>query len=232
MNRMLPWAVVAVISLSFSGATQAGCKVLDPELQGSYSGACGSDGFAEGLGAASGKAEYTGGFHAGKKQGHGVKLWPSGDRYVGEFVDDRKEGQGIYSFGVRSPWAGDRHIGGYRNDRRNGYGIYEWSSGERFEGQWENDAMTGPPTAMALQRARHLKAVKDAVMKSGVTVCRDLPLGVGGKETMRGHVGAVSTANNSIAIILERAPSQLFNGAAVKAGDTVWDAAINWEPCN
>ncbi|RKZ38800.1 MAG: hypothetical protein DRQ41_11505, partial [Gammaproteobacteria bacterium] len=40
--------------------------------------------------------------------------WPSGERYEGEFVDDKRNGQGIMT----------------------------WPSGERYEGKWKNDKMS------------------------------------------------------------------------------------------
>src|SRR5687767_8279771 len=85
-----------------------GCKVLDPELQGSYDGGC-VNGYAEGRGEARGRATYIGAFSAGRKHGKGVKTWPAtGDRYEGDFVEDRKHGTGTYAWGSRSPAAGER----------------------------------------------------------------------------------------------------------------------------
>ena len=82
------------------------CRVLDPELQGTYAGPC-VNGLAEGEGVATGTAEYRGGFQAGRKHGHGVKTWPNGDRYEGEFVADGKDGYGVYVWG-QGPWQGER----------------------------------------------------------------------------------------------------------------------------
>lgn len=82
-----------------------GCKVLDPELQGTYAGGC-VNGLADGSGEATGTARYQGAFKAGKKHGKGVKTWPdTGDRYEGDFVEDRKQGAGTYVWGSRSAWA-------------------------------------------------------------------------------------------------------------------------------
>jgi hypothetical protein len=105
------------------------CRVLDPELQGAYSGPCAA-GLAQGRGTAIGSAEYRGEFQAGRKHGKGVKTWSNGDRYEGDFLEDRKEGAGIYVWG-RGPWAGERYEGGYVDDRRHGFGVYRWPSGDR-----------------------------------------------------------------------------------------------------
>ncbi|HEY6509673.1 MAG TPA: hypothetical protein VIY56_16740, partial [Vicinamibacterales bacterium] len=134
-------------------AAQAQCKVLDPELQDSYTGGC-KAGLAEGQGEASGMAQYTGEFKAGRKHGKGVKTWASGDRYEGDFVEDRKEGTGTYTWGRGSVWAGQKYSGDYRADRRHGRGVHEWPGGERYDGPWENDVITGPATPTMIARTR------------------------------------------------------------------------------
>ena len=91
-TRMLALLACFAAALFPLGASaQTGCRVLDPELAGNYQGGC-KDGLADGYGEAKGSAEYRGDFRAGRKHGKGVKTWPSGDRYEGEFVEDRKEG--------------------------------------------------------------------------------------------------------------------------------------------
>src|SRR5688500_16617172 len=77
---LLAYLIRALTPIFFRHAVhaQSPCRVLDPELQGSYRGPC-VNGLAEGEGAASGAAEYRGSFRGGRKHGHGVKTWPNGD---------------------------------------------------------------------------------------------------------------------------------------------------------
>jgi len=180
MGRLTDWrmGLLLVCVAFFSADAHAACRVLDPELQGSYVGHC-VNGLAEGMGIAKGSAEYVGEFKGGRKHGWGVKVWPSGDRYVGQFVDDAKQGMGLYVHGPGSPWAGDSYSGEWVADRRNGRGVYQWASGERYEGTWDNDRMTGPPTPMAIQRGRHQRAVERYVKKPGIKVCREVSVGIG-----------------------------------------------------
>ena len=74
------WPVLALAVSSAAAQAPPKCIVLDPELQGSYAGAC-ANGKAEGQGTARGRAAYVGEFHEGRKHGRGVKTWPWGDRY-------------------------------------------------------------------------------------------------------------------------------------------------------
>ena len=69
-------ALTPILLLLATVAQAQTCRVLDPELQGTYAGPC-VNGLAEGEGVARGQAEYRGGFQAGRKHGHGVKTWPN-----------------------------------------------------------------------------------------------------------------------------------------------------------
>ena len=73
--KQLLFFLIAILPISAFGQ----CRVLDPELQGSYTGGC-ANGLAEGEGMASGSAQYSGGFQQGKKHGKGAKTWANGDR--------------------------------------------------------------------------------------------------------------------------------------------------------
>jgi hypothetical protein len=242
-------AALAVFPLGASG--QTACRVLDPELAGVYRGGCKdglaegygeakgvlaegygeAKGAAEGFGEAKGAAEYRGDFHAGRKHGKGVKTWPSGDRYEGEFVEDRKEGAGKYTWSARGPSAGESYSGAYLNDLRHGYGVYEWPSGDRYEGPWANDAVTGPPTPMMIARARAKTETLAAVGKPGVKVCRVLQVGIAVRDLIRGVVTVVE--GDRIEVRIDdpgRQPHMIDNKPLVK-GMTIWSTAAEWTPC-
>ena len=222
------WAV-AVFLLFVSSAQAQGCRVLDPELQGRYAGPC-VNGLAEGHGSASGVAQYEGGFKAGRKHGKGVKTWPSGDRYEGDFVEDRKEGVGAYAWG-RGKWAGERYEGAFNNDRRNGFGVYRWPSGDVYAGPWKDDAFAGPPTQMMQARAQFEKEARAAVAKEGQKVCREMQVGIGGRDWIRGVV--VSIGKEQVAVRIDDPGTNQNVIAEVEArkGDVLWDAPQNWTPC-
>jgi len=220
---------VPIFLLFAFGAMAQECRVFDPELQATFAGAC-VNGLAEGEGFAAGSAEYRGGFRAGRKHGKGVKTWPNGDRYEGEFADDARHGTGVYVWG-RGPWAGERYEGGYANDRRNGYGTYRWRSGDVYAGPWENDMATGPPTPMMLARAKFEEEARLAVAKEGTRVCREMPVGIGGWEWVKGTV--VSLSGNLAGVRIDDPGKQphAIAGAEVGRGDVVWDAPHFWTPC-
>jgi hypothetical protein len=203
------------ILLCFAFSVQAQpCKVLDPELQGIYSGAC-VNGLAEGEGFAKGSAEYRGGFKAGRKDGRGVKTWPNGDRYEGEFVADRGKG----------PWQGERYDGAFAGDRREGYGIYWWPNGDVYAGPWGADTATGPGTEMMRSRAKHASEARTAVAKRGQRVCREVAFGIGGRDWLRGEV--VDVEGDYVGVRIEEAG----RAGIYPRGEVLWDAAPAWTPC-
>jgi hypothetical protein len=220
-------AILANIVFLSDGRAQE-CRVLDPELQGAYAGGC-AGGLAEGAGYARGSAEYRGGFRAGRKHGHGTKTWPNGDRYEGGFVEDRKEGAGVYLFG-RGPWAGERYEGEFLNDRRHGHGVYRWASGDVYAGPWEADRAIGAPTPMMLARAQFEREAR-AALAPGQKVCREMPVGIGGREWLRGMVTGVS--DDRIAVRIDDAGEHphVIAHAAIHKGDVVWTTYTEWTPC-
>ncbi|HEX5633024.1 MAG TPA: hypothetical protein VFX50_07340 [Gemmatimonadales bacterium] len=203
--------------------------MLDPELQGAYAGGCVA-GLAEGVGHARGSAEYRGEFRAGSKHGRGVKTWPNGDRYEGAFAEDRKEGRGVYVFG-RGPWAGERYEGAFLADRRHGHGVYRWATGDVYEGPWEADRAVGPPTPMMLARAQFEREAQAALSKPGQKVCREMPVGIGGHDWVRGTVTDFAAERVAVRIDDAGRHPHVIAEAEIRAGDVVWTPYAGWTPC-
>jgi hypothetical protein len=205
------------------------CRVIDPELQGVYSGPC-VNGLAEGYGHAAGTAEYTGEFKAGMKHGQGVKTWPNGDRYEGSFVDDRKQGAGTYTWG-RGPWQGERYEGAYHADKRHGFGVYRWPSGDVYSGPWTDDALSGYATPMMAARAKFEEESRKAVARPGQKVCREMAVGIARSEWLRGMVVGVSEDKVGVRIDEPGSQPHVIANAEVRKGDVVWDQPYGWTPC-
>ena len=205
------------------------CKVLDPELRGGYAGPC-VNGFAQGEGYASGIATYRGGFKAGRKDGEGVKTWPSGDRYQGGFADDRKQGHGVYTWG-RGPWQGERYEGEFDHDRRNGLGTYHYASGDVYTGEWKDDVPVGAPTPMMLAQRRFRAESRKAVAKQGQIVCRAMRVGIAEREWIRGTVIGVHGDKVEIRIDAPGSHGETISGIELKKDGVVWDEPYGWTPC-
>lgn len=204
------------------------CKVLDLELIGEYVGSCDDDGLADGyatIRSSKGRANYTGQFKRGMKNGFGVKTWPNGDVYAGSFVNDYKEGDGIYRWGNESPSRGDVYIGQFRRDLRWGLGVYHWANGDEFSGEWQADKYLGFVTPMQQIQIKQDQALAQA-LQPGVTVCRNLnPPDPPGPDLIIGQVRELQGDILVVDIIRGKRP----DGAPSRS---LRDDYRNWIPCN
>ncbi len=81
-------------------------------------------------------AKYVGEFKNGKRNGQGTYTWRDGTwvvgaKYVGEFKNDEANGQGTCT------WSdGRKYVGEWKDDERNGQGTQTWPSGQKYEGEW------------------------------------------------------------------------------------------------
>jgi len=223
------WGLTPIfLFLSFAAVAQE-CKVLDPELQGSYAGSC-KDGLAEGVGHAQGSAQYDGEFQAGRKHGKGVKNWPNGDRYEGEFAEDRREGRGRYTWG-RGHWAGESYEGDYVGDKRQGEGTYHFATGDVYKGPWSEDKIAGYATPMMLARRKFEEEAKKAVAVEGRKVCREMSVGIALSQWIRGTVVGVSGDQVGVRVDDPGTYRHMVAGVELQKDDVVWDTPTEWIPC-
>jgi hypothetical protein len=96
---------------------QEECKVLKPEISGSYTGKC-KKGLADGKGKAVGRDIYEGQFNEGVPWGKGTYTWANGDVYAGEWKNGLRDGEGDFTFKISEKdttvnglWANDRYLG-------------------------------------------------------------------------------------------------------------------------
>ncbi len=87
------------------------------------------------------QASYSGGCKDGKAEGRGTAKGSA--VYVGEFHEGKKQGRGVKTWG----W-GDRYDGDFLNDAKHGMGRYTWGArsafaGDRYEGGFANDKRNG-----------------------------------------------------------------------------------------
>ena len=75
--------------------------------------------------------------------GQGTKILSNGDKYVGQYKDGTRHGQGTYTFNS----LGHKYVGQYKDGKMNGQGTYFLSDGSKwYEGQWKDGKMHGQGT--------------------------------------------------------------------------------------
>ena len=72
----------------------------------------------------------------------GTATWPDGEKYVGEYKDNKKNGKGTYT------WPdGRKYVGEWKDNKRNGQGTNTWPDGQKYVGEWKDDKRHGQGTA-------------------------------------------------------------------------------------
>lgn len=112
MNYRL-FLILFLIAGNLVFAQENGCKVLKPEISGSYSGGC-KDGLANGKGVARGTDYYEGQFSKGMPSGKGMYKWADGTYYEGHWENGIRQGSGkmVYRDStVTGYWKDDIYAG-------------------------------------------------------------------------------------------------------------------------
>lgn len=74
----------------------------------------------------------------GKRWSHGIFINRHSDKYDGEWVDDKRSGNGQYSWS-----SGDIYDGEWKNGTMEGHGAFRWANGDSYVGQWKSGRMDG-----------------------------------------------------------------------------------------
>ena len=82
--------------------------------------------------------KYAGEFKDGKLSGNGTYSYADGDKYTGEFKVDRLNGQGSYNFAY-----GGKYIGEFKDGQFSGLGSYIFDDGRKYTGEWKEYKLNG-----------------------------------------------------------------------------------------
>ena len=63
-------------------------------------------------------------------------IWSDGDKYVGEFKDDKLNGQGTYTH-----VSGPKYVGKFKDGQKHGKGVMTFPDGTVKKGKWEFDKL-------------------------------------------------------------------------------------------
>jgi SH3-like domain-containing protein len=82
--------------------------------------------------------KYVGEFQDGVRVGQGLMTFPDGTKYLGNWRHDKPDGQGKLSLAGKYEYVGE-----FKNGVRHGQGTLKTIDGKRYKGQWENDVPHG-----------------------------------------------------------------------------------------
>ena len=83
---------------------------------------------------------YKGDVENGKPNGLGVIINTNKGKYVGEWKDGKKQGQGTFTYG-KGKWEGDKYEGMWKRGEFQGHGTYTRSDGHKIVGEWKNNVL-------------------------------------------------------------------------------------------
>ena len=72
---------------------------------------------------------------------YGTYTWPDGNKYVGEFKEDKRNGQGTFTF-----LNGSKYVGEFKDGKMQGQGTYTWVDGNKYVGNMMDNKLYGQGT--------------------------------------------------------------------------------------
>ena len=78
--------------------------------------------------------KYVGEWKDNKFNGQGILTFASGDRYDGKFKNGKAHGNSTYYYIADNEYKGDRYVGGFKDDKADGQGTYYHLAENRFKG--------------------------------------------------------------------------------------------------
>ncbi|MDC1341775.1 hypothetical protein N8222_08240, partial [Oceanospirillaceae bacterium] len=91
----------------------------------------------------------------------GTITFANGSKYVGEWKDDTRTGQGTFTYSPNGEWAGHKYVGEWKDDKRTGQGTYTWPDGDKYVGQWKDSKRTGQGTHTQATGDKYVGEYKD-----------------------------------------------------------------------
>ena len=95
----------------------------------------------------------------------------NGDKYVGEYKDNKRNGQGAFTYGPNSEWAGDKYVGDFKDDLFHGQGTYTFSNGEQYVGDFKDGKQYGQKKPLVKKNNSENKSInRDALTVKGISI--------------------------------------------------------------
>ena len=76
----------------------------------------------------------------------GTFIHADGQKYMGQWKDGKRNGQGVVNFGTRSKFAGDTYVGEFKDGEMFRQGTYTFANGNEYVGEFQNNRTHGQGT--------------------------------------------------------------------------------------
>jgi hypothetical protein len=99
------------------------------------------------------------------ENGQGTYKYSNGDKYKGEWKNNRCDGQGTLTY-----LDGSNYVGQWKNHQRHGQGTYIYSDGSKYIGQFNNNQRHGQGTYIFPDGSKYVGQFKDGQMNGQGTL--------------------------------------------------------------
>lgn len=86
----------------------------------------------------------------------GTATFPNGEKYVGEYRDNKPHGQGTYTYANGNKYAGEN-----RDDKRHGQGTFPFPDGKKYVGEWRDNKLHGQGTVTGVTGKKYVGEFRD-----------------------------------------------------------------------
>jgi hypothetical protein len=100
----------------------------------------------------------------------GSWTYSSGNKYVGEWKDGKRNGQGNFFFLADDEFKGDKYVGEYKDGVRSGQGAYTWSDGSKYLGDLMDNTLNGQGIYTYADGVKYVGEFKDGKKNGQGTV--------------------------------------------------------------
>ena len=109
--------------------------------------------------------QYVGEWRDDKQNGQGTFTNDDGDKYVGEFQDGKQHGQG-----TSTSANGEKYAGEFQDGKRHGQGTFTVPDGRQYVGEWKNDKLHGQGTYTWANEGKYIGAWQNG-LQNGQGIC-------------------------------------------------------------
>jgi hypothetical protein len=101
--------------------------------------------------------KYVGEFKDDKRNGQGTYTYTNGNKYVGEYRDDKRSGQGTETFAK----SGSKYVGEYKDSKWHGQGTYTFTNGNKYVGEFRDGNFHGQGTFTFASGSKYVGEFRD-----------------------------------------------------------------------